>query len=168
MDDEADQARITSRVLLLDGEGRLLLLKSHLDPADHGAGHCWMPPGGGVEPGESLAQAAARELAEETGLRVTPEQLGGPVALTSGYADLGWAAGVFTDHYFQHRVISHQVDISGQLTAEMSYYAGHRWWTRAELATGDETVHPYGLTELLRLLDTDGPPDIPVQLPWHH
>lgn len=53
------------RVLCLDADGRLLLMKWK-DPVD---GHeTWEPPGGGVEPGESLLAAAKRELREETGI----------------------------------------------------------------------------------------------------
>lgn len=53
------------RVLCLDAEGRLLLMKWR-DPID---GHeTWEPPGGGVEPGERLVDAARRELLEETGI----------------------------------------------------------------------------------------------------
>lgn len=44
-------------------EGRLLLMKR----SDNGH---WGLPGGFVEPGESVAEAAVREVAEETGYRV--------------------------------------------------------------------------------------------------
>ena len=45
-------------------KGAMLLL-----PPGSGEG-AWLPPGGGLEPGESLAEAAAREVLEETGIRV--------------------------------------------------------------------------------------------------
>jgi 8-oxo-dGTP pyrophosphatase MutT (NUDIX family) len=35
---------------------------------------CWVTPGGGVRAGETLAAAAVRELREETGIVVTPDQ----------------------------------------------------------------------------------------------
>lgn len=57
------------RVLCLDAQGRLLLMRWR-DPVD---GHdTWEPPGGKVEPGESLLEAAARELREETGIAAIP------------------------------------------------------------------------------------------------
>jgi ADP-ribose pyrophosphatase len=49
----------------LDGYRYLLMV-------ERGDGHGWAVPGGAVEPGETAVQAAVRELAEETGLRVTP------------------------------------------------------------------------------------------------
>lgn len=77
------RAEIGTRLLLMpavaaavfDDGGRLLLLH-HLDDRS------WGLPGGAMEPDETPATAAARELHEETGLQLTPDALigvcGGP------------------------------------------------------------------------------------------
>jgi hypothetical protein len=46
---------------LLDPGGRVLLLRYDNDPPD---GRHWATPGGGLNPGETYAAAASRELAE--------------------------------------------------------------------------------------------------------
>jgi 8-oxo-dGTP pyrophosphatase MutT (NUDIX family) len=166
--DHQSYRRRSARVVLLDKAHRILLLRAHIDPDEPGRGHCWVTPGGGVEDGETLAEAAARELREETGLSVGPEALGPQVAVVSGYADLGWAEGVFRDDFFHLRVTAHEVDISGQEAHERKHHAGHRWWTPDELAATRETVYPFGLAELAVELVAGRIPPAPVQLPWHH
>ncbi|HEY4238193.1 MAG TPA: NUDIX hydrolase [Kofleriaceae bacterium] len=52
--------------IVFDRESRVLLVQRGKDP---GAG-LWTVPGGKQEPGETLAQAVAREVREETGLTV--------------------------------------------------------------------------------------------------
>jgi 8-oxo-dGTP diphosphatase len=54
-------------------DGALLMVKRGLAPA---AG-LWSIPGGRVEPGERLADAVTREVAEETGLEVVAGPLAG-------------------------------------------------------------------------------------------
>nr|MDT0663232.1 NUDIX domain-containing protein [Micromonospora sp. DSM 115978] len=156
--------RRSARVLVVDGTDRVLLLRS----ASGTTGHCWLTPGGGVRSWESLRRAAARELAEEIGLVVPARDLRGPVALSAGHADLGWARGTFRDDFFVHRVTSHEVDTARMERLERAFHAGHRWWSVEDLADTTETVYPFGLVPLLTDLLAGRFPDRPVRLPWHH
>ncbi|MEW2353844.1 NUDIX domain-containing protein [Spirillospora sp. NPDC029432] len=157
--------RRSARILLVDASDRLLLFRFRHREAP---GHCWITPGGGVGAREGLAEAAARELREETGLAVAPGELGAPVATTSGYADLGWARGRFRDDFFLYRTRAHEVDTGGQEAFEREHMLGHRWWTVDELAATGDPVFPLELAPLLADLLKGDVPDEPVRLPWHH
>jgi ADP-ribose pyrophosphatase YjhB (NUDIX family) len=54
---------VGAAALIVDGQNRLLLLHR----SDNG---CWGPPGGAVELGEVVEDAARREVREETGLEL--------------------------------------------------------------------------------------------------
>jgi ADP-ribose pyrophosphatase YjhB (NUDIX family) len=65
----ARAATLGARAMVIDGQGRIFLVKhSYVDG--------WHLPGGGVETGETLLTALARELAEEGNI-----QLAGPPVL---------------------------------------------------------------------------------------
>lgn len=59
---------VVSAVCVFDGAGRLLTVRKR-------GTAMFMHPGGKPEPGESAVQAAARELAEEVGIAVPPQEL---------------------------------------------------------------------------------------------
>jgi ADP-ribose pyrophosphatase YjhB (NUDIX family) len=54
------------RALVIDGDGRIFLVK-------HSYVSGWHLPGGGVEAGETLAEALARELREEGNIEITAQ-----------------------------------------------------------------------------------------------
>ncbi len=144
--------RRAARVLLVDAADRVLLFHG-CDPADDTAGSWWFTPGGGLDPGESPAEGAARELAEETGLRVAPDALGAPVH--ARVATFRFAGGDYrqSEDFFLLRVEAHDVDTSGFNDLEVSAVLGHRWWTAEDLRrtveTGSERVYPRELPDLL-------------------
>ena len=70
--------RNAARVVLV-AEGRVLLQQG-FDPGRPEAGTWWITPGGGVNNGESVEDAAVREVLEETGLHLSPAELGPVIA----------------------------------------------------------------------------------------
>jgi 8-oxo-dGTP pyrophosphatase MutT (NUDIX family) len=155
--------RPAARVVVLDPDGRVLLFGARLVDLSSPPGPVlyWYTPGGQVEPGEPVRQAAARELAEEIGLHVDPAALEGPVWLRRVVAPL---LGVRMDHretYFALRDVVHEVDVSGQTELEAYEDQPHRWWSAEEITASDEAFVPPELAELLPELvrgPTSGPP----------
>lgn len=63
------EKHVRVRVLVINEEKEVLLVRNWL-------GHqMWTLPGGGIKKGETPAEAAAREVHEETGLRLPADQL---------------------------------------------------------------------------------------------
>ena len=141
-------ARTAARVLLVDAAGRVLLF-SGFDPARPGHRY-WFTPGGGLDPGETMADGAARELAEETGLVVAPAALGEPVWHETMEYPFDGVRYRQEQDFFLVRVPSWEVDVSGFDAIKRASVDGHRWWTLPELTATTERFYPSGLVDLLR------------------
>jgi 8-oxo-dGTP pyrophosphatase MutT (NUDIX family) len=163
---ESVRTRRTGRVLLVDRDDRLLLFRCIIFTEEFDRDSFWITVGGGLDDGESPATGAARELWEETGLRLTPAELGEPVAETGGpLLSLGeWIRG--HDTFYLVRVDEHEVDTSGFDEGEAIVMPEHRWWTLDDLDATDELVLPVGVTGLLRGLLAGAITQTPVGLPW--
>ncbi|GAA1663581.1 hypothetical protein GCM10009830_06220 [Glycomyces endophyticus] len=72
--------RYGARCIVIDERDAVLFI-GRAATAEHPAR--WFLPGGGIDPGETPLDAAVRELFEETGLRVPPGDVTGPVARRS-------------------------------------------------------------------------------------
>ncbi|MEH1100365.1 NUDIX hydrolase [Micromonospora sp. CPCC 205561] len=140
--------RRAARVLLVDAAGRLLLF-SGSDPARPEHGRWWFTPGGGLDAGETYAECAARELAEETGLRLPVAAFGAPVHrdVTRFPFDGVWYRQ--EQEFFLVRVTSHEVDTGGFSAIERASVAEHRWWAPDELAGTGERYYPPELPAVL-------------------
>ncbi|TMM32639.1 MAG: NUDIX domain-containing protein [Actinobacteria bacterium] len=140
--------RTAARVLLIDEADRILLFHG-VDPADP-TDEFWVTPGGGLDPGESLAQGAARELFEETGLRVDPAELGEPVFRNVVEFSFDGRAYRQEQDFYLLRIPSWEVDTSNFDDLERVAMDDHRWWTVAELESTAEHFYPETLPQLVR------------------
>ena len=136
--------RPAARILLVDGAGRVLLFRFVADDRPP----FWCTPGGAVDPGESYAAAARRELREEVGLDrdCGPEVARRQVEFRSiegvdVSADERWFR-VDVDHW--------EVSDAGHTALERRVMTSWRWFAPAELIGWPETIFPADLAMMLQ------------------
>jgi 8-oxo-dGTP pyrophosphatase MutT (NUDIX family) len=137
--------RPAARILLVDGQGRVLLFR--FTPDDRPP--LWCTPGGKVDDGETYEEAARRELWEETGLTLAcgPQIARRQVQFVTFEGDPVDA----DERYF--RIDTDHCDIvSGGLTdMEQRVLHSWRWFEPSELAAWPEQIYPADLDTLLSL-----------------
>ena len=156
--------RPTVRVLLFDPDGRILLMRGRLPSRPDGPGY-WFAVGGGMEPGETLEQAAVRELAEETGF--TDVALGpvvwereGPLKLADGETVM------FRERYLVGRCAGGEPCRDGWDDQERALVDDLRWWTAADLAACRDVIYPRELPGLMAEIAAGCYPAEPLKLTW--
>jgi ADP-ribose pyrophosphatase YjhB (NUDIX family) len=138
--------RRAARVLLVDPQERVLLLRYDDDPPN---GVHWSTPGGGLNPGEDYPAAAARELTEETGW--TDIELLGEVFEQTRELTFGGRPIRQHERFYLARTDQPAREIRGVDAMHASDgIAAWRWWTLAELAATDAVILPPGLAGLTR------------------
>lgn len=142
--------RPASRLIVLDGESRLLLFRFVFRTGALAGEDYWATPGGAVEPGEGFAEAAIRELREETGLtcpEAAPEI--GERVFTMQMVDGEWVRA--RERFFAVRAGDDPLSRVGWTPHEAEVLAEHRWWARAELEAPVVQIYP---EDVLVLYDT--------------
>ncbi len=139
--------RPAARILLIDPDSRVMLFRfvaSDRPPF-------WCTPGGAVDPGESYAEAAVRELREETGfdLPCGPEVARRHVE----FLTLEGVEAEADERYFLIRVPHTRIETHGHTALEQAVMREWEWFDRAGLAAMDERFYPEDLAEMLVALD---------------
>ncbi len=129
-------ARVTARVVPVNAAGECLLLLG-TDPLDECPPY-WFTVGGGVEPGESLYDAAVREADEEIGLGLDARDLIGPFHVGRC---LGRTRPV-ESHFFAVRRDEVAVSFAGHQPDEDGFIVDWGWLTPDALAADARLTNP--------------------------
>ncbi|WP_066341755.1 NUDIX hydrolase [Azohydromonas lata] len=149
--------RFAVRVVLVDATDAVLLLSTR-DASNPAFGTSWELPGGGIVAGESLSEAAVREIREETGILLSAPDLGRSL----------WHRDVRYTYRGERRLqreaicvarisgAGPAIDGSGREAVEQADHQQFRWWPVAELRTSAARFYPRSLPKHIDALLTGG------------
>ena len=145
----------SARLVIVDGRGRLLLFRYH----DERRAPFWSTAGGRLIDGESYEDAAARELAEETGFRAAI----GPALRERDevYSVARGGPARWIERYFLVRADGGDPRTDGWTDEERATIRAHRWWSLDEMRPTADPFLPPWLPDLLAdVLAGDADPGI--------
>ena len=154
--------RRVARVVVLDPAGAVLLVhyqdRAPVNPRKPALLTYWVPPGGGLQEGETYERAAIRELEEETGIELS--EMGRQIwnrerqLLHRGemkkYMERYFIAAAEPPHVLRNRTEENIEEI--------------RWWTLEQLRASTETFLPEGFLDLVVPIMAGDIPSAPVDL----
>lgn len=146
----SNKLRVRACGLLLDQDK--VLLVQILSPVSKK--NIWTPPGGGVEPGESLKETVCREFLEETGLEVEAKRL----VLINELIEAPFHA---LEFFFEVERISGELKLGEdpEHKEDEQLLKGLRFFSNEELET-EEDVKPEFVKNVFKILKED----LPIQV----
>jgi 8-oxo-dGTP pyrophosphatase MutT (NUDIX family) len=156
------EVRKSARIVVLNPAGAVLLVRHHdASPANPGKPELlsyWVPPGGGVDDGESFERAAIRELEEETGIEL-PE-VGPQIWSRERHLIHRGELKKYLEHYFVARARPSR-PLRNRTSEKIEEI---RWWTLDELQSSTATFLPEGFVELVAAIMVGDVPSTPINI----
>ncbi len=144
--------RPSSRLLVIDQNNRVLLFRFVFNRGPLAGRNYWATPGGALEAGESFADAARRELFEETG--ILRGAIGQEVAEREFVLQLHDGECVMAEErFFLVRIADQSLSRDHWTPIEIEVMTEHRWWSVEELTSTSEAVFPETLATILASID---------------
>ncbi len=139
--------------MLFDESGDILLIRFVVPRAD-GEFVFWALPGGEIDAGETEAEAAVRELAEELGIEVAVQ---GPVFRDANMFLHQGEMQDNVDFLFWACCRRAEPRLIGVTAEEIGIMKEIRWWTAQEIAGARERIFPVELAaRMFEMLDLRG------------